>query len=284
MNAPRLLPALAVLAVLLMHRDVAAQPQVTVRAPAVSVRNSFFEQSGVRWQVNGPGFFARFGGGAGPPFGNFTPGAGVSGGFGFGGGGFSGNLGFDFSQGASRSIVSTTPMLTGTVGFPMSLQAGVYRPFVTGFVPVVGPGGGFGYVSDYYGTGYGPLPMMVPYRPPVPQTVAGLRARELGLGRGNHIGGLAITDSAPAVNGAAPQQAKPRGLIDPVPPTRAEREQRQAAAAAERDAKALGYFERGREAEEAGKASTARIYYQMAARRADGEFRREITERLRALD
>jgi len=47
---------------------------------------------------------------------------------------------------------------------------------------------------------------------------------------------------------------------------------------------AQGYFERGRAAEAKGKAGVARIYYQMAARRATGELKEQILSRLAALD
>ncbi len=49
-----------------------------------------------------------------------------------------------------------------------------------------------------------------------------------------------------------------------------------------RSTEAQAFFLRGQEAEAAGKANVARIYYQMAARRATGEFQNEILARLRA--
>ncbi len=49
-----------------------------------------------------------------------------------------------------------------------------------------------------------------------------------------------------------------------------------------RSSEAQAFFLRGQEAEAAGKANVARIYYQMAARRATGEFQNEILARLRA--
>jgi hypothetical protein len=42
-------------------------------------------------------------------------------------------------------------------------------------------------------------------------------------------------------------------------------------------------FERGRAAEEGGKSGVAKIYYNMAARRAEGELRDQIQARLDAL-
>ncbi len=52
----------------------------------------------------------------------------------------------------------------------------------------------------------------------------------------------------------------------------------------ERDAKAVEYFEQGQAAEAAGRKGAARVYYNMAARRADGDFQQEILLRLAALN
>jgi hypothetical protein len=60
---------------------------------------------------------------------------------------------------------------------------------------------------------------------------------------------------------------------------RAERERQQAVRADE----AAGFFRRGLEAEGAGKTGAARIYYQMAARRATGELKEQVTDRLDAI-
>lgn len=46
---------------------------------------------------------------------------------------------------------------------------------------------------------------------------------------------------------------------------------------------AVNYFDQGRAAEVAGKPSVARIYYQMAARRATGELKNEVAARLAAV-
>ena len=65
--------------------------------------------------VESQAFFGFFGGGFG---------------FGFGGGGVSGSLGFQLGQSSSRSIVSTTPSLTTTNGYPGSISSGLWRsPF-----------------------------------------------------------------------------------------------------------------------------------------------------------
>ena len=109
-------------------------------APFQRTGSGYYESSSIDWSLRGRNWFANFGGGGPllPPFGGANPGGGVSGGFGFGGGGVSGSLGFNFAQGSSQSISSTTPSLTTTNGYPGSFSSGVIRPFVTGFTPIVG--------------------------------------------------------------------------------------------------------------------------------------------------
>lgn len=118
--------------------------QVNVSAPAVGVNQGFYEQWGTSWgfyqrSPQGYLFFNNGGmGGALPPFGGFQPNAGAQ----FGFGAANRNSGFHFqlfgSQGSSSSIVSQTPSLTVMNGATGSMFDGVVRPFVTGFVPVVG--------------------------------------------------------------------------------------------------------------------------------------------------
>ena len=60
---------------------------------------------------------------------------------------------------------------------------------------------------------------------------------------------------------------------------RAERANQQATRAGE----AASFFKRGREAEAAGKSNVAKIYYQMAARRAMGDLKTQVLARLDAI-
>ncbi|MFG0287811.1 MAG: hypothetical protein ACF8CQ_06545 [Rhodopirellula sp. JB044] len=106
--------------------------------PNQNIGSSFFENNGVQWNVNGPGFFANFGGQATVPFGNPDPNSGLQTGVGIAGGGISGGVGLNFSQGSSRSNVSSSASLTTMNGMPGSISSQVVRPFVTGVVPVVG--------------------------------------------------------------------------------------------------------------------------------------------------
>lgn len=127
----------------LIHTSVPLQNLSTGSFSGASVGGS------VGGSVRGPHGFANFGGqnfaGQGPlqpPFGAVDPNAGFSGGIGFAGSGDSGSLRFNFAQSSSRSISSTTPSVTTLDGVPGSISAGVIRPFVTGFTPIVGDYGG----------------------------------------------------------------------------------------------------------------------------------------------
>ncbi len=142
--------------------DVAAQ-NVNVTTPFVTNRDSYFENFGVNFgfsfgggggsgsRVSGllpngrlipnPTFFQGGSLGAQPVFGGYSPNAGAR--FGFGrrnpdGSGFS--LGIHLAKGSNRQSFTTAPSLTVQNGFGGSLFHGSVRPFVSGYVPVVGNG------------------------------------------------------------------------------------------------------------------------------------------------
>ncbi len=113
------------------------QAQSTVITPGnIGVNDSYYERIGVGFGVNRPGWFFNQGSfnSAVPPFGGFTPG--VGGATGFNIGGFSFNFAAD--SGSDRSITAGAPMLNLMNGVPGSFGVIRQRPFVTGFVPVVG--------------------------------------------------------------------------------------------------------------------------------------------------
>lgn len=80
---------------------------------------------------------------------------------------------------------------------------------------------------------------------------------------------------------------RPAAPLQPAPAapalSLAEIERDNAAAAQQRTGEAWQFFQKGKLAEEAGKANVARIYYQMAGRRADAELKEEIAARLDAI-
>ena len=120
--------------------------QVTLAAPVWSGGQNFVSATNVNFglQFTSPDsvMFFRSGGPstglAAPAFGGLGPGGGWSLGVGGANGGWSWNLGIHGVQGSSRQSTSVTPMLTladGGFGF---INNSIQRPFVTGFVPVVG--------------------------------------------------------------------------------------------------------------------------------------------------
>lgn len=261
-------------AVMLSGEEAAAQ-QTTIRTPLQGAGSSFFESTNVGFSLNMPGVFAKFGGTpAVPQFGGYSPNAGLSGGFGIGGGGLGANFNFNFAQGGSRSLISTTPMLTGINGYPNSLTFGTQRPFVTGLVPVLGSGA------------------LSPLRPPFEDlgpanTVAGrLRRGEFQMRNGRVIAPGVGSTATPAVDsGATPANSGPAASrIDPLPPTRAQRQQRQAAAEATEQIAARRYFDRGTQALASDKLKVARLYFRMAARRASGDLSEEIARHVDRLE
>ena len=258
-----------------------AQQQVTIGTPQRNVGDRFYESTNVGWSLRGNGWFARFGGGGTPPFGGYQPGAGISGGAGFGGSGFSGNLFFNSGQGSSRSLTSSTPMVTTLNGYPGYFIEGVQRPFVTGLVPVGAIGGVTGIPPQF--------------RLPVPTlrdqlTAARLqaamersRSRHRGEGGGEVVpagGEAGEVSSRETVAGGSRAGGGSGARIDPLPPTRAERARLQAAAEAAEQTAARNYYDRGLQARAEGKTGVARQFFRMAARRATGDLREQIAEQL----
>jgi hypothetical protein len=115
---------------------VAQLIQTTV--PLQTFNDSYGESANVSWSLNGPNWFANFGGNGPllPPFGGVP--AGLSTGVGFRAGGVSGNLGLTLGQTSSRSINSTSASVTTMDGVPGFISSTITRPFVTGFTPIVG--------------------------------------------------------------------------------------------------------------------------------------------------
>ena len=135
----RAIPLLLILIGHLVAMSVTASAQmIQTQTPMQNLSSSYFEQMGVQTSLRGPNFFFSSGQGASVPFGNPDPNSGMRGGTSFRSGGLSGNLRFNFAQGSSSSISSTTPSLTTMNGYPGSFSSQVIRPFVTGFTPIVG--------------------------------------------------------------------------------------------------------------------------------------------------
>lgn len=105
-------------------------------------------------------------------------------------------------------------------------------------------------------------------RRPVSPAEAALASRAAFLA--GNVARHAVAVPAPAAEQAAPSVAEVR--------------RRTELALAERAAEATLYFAKGQQAETEGKRGVAKIYYQMAARRAAGDLQSQITARLAALE
>lgn len=128
---------------LVVASSVASAQMVTMGTPFNRVGDSFHENIGTSWSLQGKNWSVNFGGNnalpGAAPFGNAGgPGGGIQGGVGFGGNGFTGNIWGRMEQGSSRSLVSQTPSVTSFNGVPGMISDTQQTPFVISNTPVVG--------------------------------------------------------------------------------------------------------------------------------------------------
>lgn len=259
-KANRQLPLFCALAACLAAGD-AVQAQrngANAGVPFGAGNDAFFERFGVNMQLNGRGFFFNLGGfnNAIPQFGGFQPGAGAAGGFGVGGNGVNGQVGFDFSQGSRRSNVSQSVSGTLMNGQGLVVSDTSQSPFVVnvGPPPLLARPGGAG----------GGLPWKQQLEGHVPKQESSATA----------------PSREPRAAAAAPA---PHASDDPIRSVADIRREREAEHATNND-EARRNFARGQQAEQDGKPGVARIFYRLAAEKAEGELREEVLQRLRALD
>ena len=263
--------------------------QATVTTPFHSSSNSFFEQIGTQWGVRGPNFHFQFGGGPGmgrPAFGNPDPTAGIRSGWAWQSGPWSADFNFIAAQGNRSSMISQAPSVTlpqgGTGFFSDTSQS----PFVIGFVPVVGGAPQLPFSPVSLPAGFGlPYSNVGPAYPEQgnPRVQAMLQARaEGGRPAERAAPGNPRTTVEPERAPGPPAPGRPstaEAAAPSVAEARLMHQQEQAAAQGE----AMQLLERGITAEESGKAGVARIYYRMAADRAEGPLREQIEARLNGL-
>jgi len=275
------------------HAAVAQQVQLT--SPFQTMNDSFYENfgfGGINAGRSGPRGNWNFNTGPAsstpPPFGGYDPAADARFGMRFGG-----PLGLGFNmlagQGSTRSNTVTAPTIVIPNGGTGSLFSGSIRPFVTGVIPVVGD------------ASFGPMLPMPPQSAvsPVAQRVAQLQQQRAATQAGGPGAGVAPAPPAPAARDAAPLVLRPAaGEADAGrPATRAagstaahgdlsvaEIRRQQAAEDATRLEEIQVRIEKARGLEEAGKPGLAKIYYQQAATRADGELKKQLLDKIRTLD
>ena len=237
---------------------VGAQPQANVQIPFRAANDGFFEQFGTGWAFSGPNWFARFGGApAVPPFGGVQPGAGITGGVGFNGGGINGGLGFMAAQGSRRGNVTQSGNLTLFNGYPGFLSDTSQSPFVVGLIPIVGQG---------------KAPWRLQYEGDIPTQ------------RRDPPATPALAPAAEARQTTPPPAGRPHKDRDPGQFSLQEIQRQRAEEEARGQQEARAHLAKAREARAAGKQNVARIYYQMAARRAVGPWKDLVQAELNSLD
>ena len=259
--------SLCVLGSLLIAAPLFAQ-QTNVNSPFNRTSQGFSEYIGVQWGVTLPGgAFFRFGG---PPPAN-APQGGARFGTGFNSGGVSGYFNLFAGQSSHAGLSSGSSNLTLSNGQPGGLFVGRQVPFVMGVVPVVGDGGNGS---------------MVPYAPRsvLQERLQRLRAegvdlRDLGYDPPSTEGELGLRNE-PAPVAPQPAVAPPVASVEAIAAQRAAADAAQEAKLAEEVAI---YLAKAEEAISAGKDGVARIYLQMAQRRAPADQQAEISARLRSL-
>jgi hypothetical protein len=234
--------------------------QAYIEVPFGAAGSSFYEQIGTSWGMRGNGWFFNFGGPPpAPPFGGFDPNAGAQ----FGFAGPNGFFNFTAGQGANTTFSGQAPSVTVMNGATGFFSDTIQRPFVTGIIPVVG----------------------TPVPPAIGPMTGGPSVLEERLSRLQAEGGIpaAPTDPPPAAPPLAEASTAERGDLSV-----AEIKARQAAEKSAREAaghsEIAALLEKARGAQEAGKPGVARLYLQMAARRATGDQQRTIQDAIKRLE
>ncbi len=278
----------------------AVAQQVTVGTPFNSVSDGFFERIGSSWGGNFKGgHFSVFGGNpniAAPQFGGFDPAAGINGGFAVNRNGRNANFNFGMAQGNRRSMVSQTPMVTLINGQRGFISDTSLSPFVIGHIPIVGGFPTVNFVSPMIPLGQNSMANRGNHRIAAMQRQMA-KAQQAAKGtpapRAAHPLD-AVLPRRPKAD-AEPRPAQADSAVAKLSTARASSAGRPVPSVAEarrlhkleqgtQNKEAMVYFERGRTAEEAGKAKVAKIYYDMALGRARGEFRQQVQARLDAIE
>ncbi len=298
-DAVLLVGMVMIASVLALPRVVQAQPMVQLTTPYHTINDSFYESFGTggwgidRMGPNGGWFFNR--GPANstpPPFGSYDPAADAR--FGFHLGPF--NFNWLGGQGSNRSHVMQAPTIVMPSGGSGMFFDGSMRPFVTGVVPVLGNN---------------PMGMAIPVAPqrsisPLEQRLLRLQQEQAMLdaaaeeqGVGNAMAQAAAMPAAAGepplvLNGADPGRAAASSGGTPGVSSSgstanhgdiglAEIRAQHAAVDENRHQEIQVRIEKARGYEQAGQAGIAKIYYQQAAARADGDLKRQLLEKIRSL-
>ncbi len=286
------LACIAVVAVIACTDAQVQAQQTTVTTPFHANSTSFFEQIGTQWGVTGPNFNFQFGGaGMGqPPFGNADPSAGIRSGWAVRSGPWTADFNFVAAQGSRSGMVSQAPSITLPNGVPGYFSDTSQSPFVVSYIPVVGSAPQLPFATMVAP----PVGFGNPYSGMGPSHAEQGNPRVQAMLRERAAGGQPPDRAPPRNPTAAPAPAEPERAPAPaalhgastaaaaapsVAEARVLHQQEQAAANGE----AMQLLERGITAEASGKPGVARIYYRMAADRAEGPLREQVEARLHGL-
>ncbi len=242
----------------------AAQYSLTA-TPYQTGSYGFSENINLGWGVAGRGFnFNWNGGNANPQFGPFDPNAQAQLGGGFRSGPFSGGFRLTAGQAADTSMVSQTPSVTVMNGQTGYFSDTTIRPFVTGFVPVVG---GANYsIPQPPGGSY--------YASPLQEKLARLQAGE------RSSPAVAERTSTPVVNGGGGGKSSAERGTASVLDIKAS----QAAIEDAKQKEISDLLAQGDALAAEGKNVVAKLIYQQAARRAEGEQHTAIVAKIKRLE
>lgn len=277
--------ALATWPIITEARGVAQM--VTLETPLQSTGDSFFEQYGISWGLDLPGSCRvvgvspngqltpdgripiRFGnpGTARPAVPGFTPTGGAHLGLAFRGGGVNGSFNLSLAQASQRTSSMVAPSLTVTDGYPGSIFDGQLRPFVTGFIPVVG------------GNVIVPPPMPPPPMLPQPISISPLQSKIARLQAGETSPSAAVASRPAAYRPPAASRSSSsaeRGDIS--------LSQIRAAVTPEDHDVDRALLRQARQAEREGRLYAARQLLRQALKQAAADRREELTAEFARID
>lgn len=278
--------------------------QVQVTTPFHSLNDSFYENFGIglapvnRMGPRGGWYFSGLPANSTPPqFGGYDPSADAAFGFQIGRFGLNALAG----QGSNRSHVMEAPTVVLPNGGSGGIFSGSQRPFVMGVIPIVGNA---------------PMAPLIPITAPMTSSsplaerlermrqaeeqAAAQAAEAAGRGDAEMAAAVPVPPVGPSEDDAPlvirggrvlePETARSDGATAPAASTarvgdlslqEIQQQQAQRDAAVQYEVLVLVEKARGKEAE--GKPGLAKIYYQQAASRADGQLKREIEAKITAL-
>lgn len=267
--------------------------QVVITTPLNNVRDSYYERIGMGWGYSWQGprgnLFFQWPGlnAAPPPFGGWG-GNDATFGFGWKKGRHQLNFLMAMGQGSTRTFTGVAPSVTVPNGYGGSIFSGSLRPFVTGWVPVVGQGWSVEPV----------IPMRPGFEGPPPRqegTAYLSRSQQLEQLTKSELETEA-TEPTVAANAASKEPdlilgspaARPATPRKDNPPPQAGDSLaaiRQQLAVQDRASLAEAYelIIEGQKAELAGKKVVAAIFYRQAANRCEGELRVQLLKRYEQL-